>query len=119
MFIKERRLKMETWQPGRTAFAEGAEKGTVQPHERIEVLDAMRGLALFGILLVNMSNVSSPDVYWRMAGIERAQGSFDNLAEWAVHLFAEGKFYPLFSLLFGAGMWLFFTRTEKATAVIC
>lgn len=63
----------------------------------------IRGFALFGILLVNLTFFSTPfhaillDTPWWTAGPDRA-------AEFAIRTLAEGKFYILFSLLFGLGM---------------
>lgn len=83
----------------------------VQQTERIQTIDILRGFALFGILTVNMYLFSHPfqdyllpppDLPW-----------YDRLATWLVHMFSEGKFYPLFSLLFGLG---FAIQLERARA---
>ncbi len=83
----------------------------VQQTERIPTIDILRGFALFGILTVNMYLFSHPfqdyllplpDLPW-----------YDRLATWLVHMFSEGKFYPLFSLLFGLG---FAIQLERAQA---
>jgi len=74
----------------------------VAPGDRIETLDVLRGLALFGILTVNMASFSWPYEYlpWqRNVWNSRA----DVLADWLIRFLAEGKFYPLFSFLFGLG----------------
>jgi uncharacterized protein len=71
--------------------------------ERIEILDALRGLALFGILLANILYWSgwtfmTPEQQQAFAGAE--------VASWQYrfhHLLIDGKFYTIFSLLFGAG----------------
>jgi uncharacterized protein len=83
----------------------------VQQAERIQIVDILRGFALFGILLVNMAFFSypfqavlfpaDPDMPW-----------YDRVAAWLIHFLAEGKFYALFSLLFGLGMILLMERIE-------
>ncbi len=71
--------------------------------ERIVGVDVVRGFALLGILLVNMSYFGQPfqDL---MTGVERWPAWYDHAAEFAVTALAEGKFYILFSTLFGLGM---------------
>lgn len=66
--------------------------------ERIDSVDILRGIAVLGILLVNMGSYAG----WR--------APFDNMA-WvdrattvAIRFLAQGKFYPLFSFLFGWGL---------------
>jgi len=74
----------------------------VTASDRIETLDILRGFALFGILTVNMGAFSWPCEYmlWqRNFWDSRA----DAVVDWFVRFLAEGKFYPLFSFLFGLG----------------
>lgn len=75
----------------------------VNPRERSVILDALRGLALFGICLANFPEFSlytfqSPEVVSAMptAGIDR-------VVRFLQYVFIDGKFYSLFSLLFGIG----------------
>jgi len=76
-----------------------AESGT----SRILGLDVLRGVALFGILLVNMRHFSTPALY---AGGASQAGSLpvDRLVDGLIFFFAQGKFFPLFSFLFGLGL---------------
>lgn len=80
--------------------------------ERLDVLDILRGFALLGILLVNMGIFSFPFLA-QITGTPRGDGALDRVAEFAVTWLATGKFYPLFSLLFGAGMALQMARIEE------
>jgi len=84
-----------------------------QPNERILIVDVLRGFALFGILLVNIGNFSQPDFYTDTAGINLSTGTYDVVAQWFVSLFAQGKFYPMFSFLFGFGAIIFLERGEE------
>jgi uncharacterized protein len=78
--------------------------------ERIELLDALRGFALFGILLANI-------LYWSGWGAltedQRIAFAGADAAAWQYrfhHLLVDGKFYTIFSLLFGAGFALQIAR---------
>ncbi|WP_313416768.1 DUF418 domain-containing protein [Stenotrophomonas sp.] len=81
--------------------------------ERIAVLDVLRGAALLGILLMNIEAFSGPldlaftgiDVHWR---------GIDYWADAFVYVFVQGKFFTLFSLLFGAGFAVMAQRAEVA-----
>ncbi|MDI9546724.1 MAG: DUF418 domain-containing protein [Chloroflexota bacterium] len=79
--------------------------------ERIEVLDVLRGFALFGILLVNM--IAFGQVMMAAATLPLDyETALDHVAGWGIRWLAEGKFYSLFSLLFGMGFTLQMMRAE-------
>jgi uncharacterized protein len=80
--------------------------------ERIQVIDILRGFALFGILLVNMELFSHP-VQQVMLGHDELAAFPDRLAAWGIKLLAETKFYPIFSFLFGVGFALQILRAEQ------
>lgn len=90
--------------PGREGTMHPVDRmGPVRPRERFIILDALRGLALFGICLANFPEFSlytfqSPEVVAAMptAGMDRVVRFFQ-------YVFIDGKFYSLFSLLFGIG----------------
>jgi uncharacterized protein len=67
---------------------------------RIASVDALRGFALLGILVVNIAFLASG---YRMAGM--AEPAFQSPLDWTVRfsvtLLVENKFYLLFSFLFG------------------
>ena len=85
--------------------------GPVARSERIEVIDILRGFALLGILLVNMEFFSHP-VQQVLFGLKEWTSAADRLAEWGIRFLAEGKFYSLFSFLFGLGFALQIQRAE-------
>src|SRR5688500_20358543 len=64
---------------------------TVTQHERVGVLDVLRGIALLGMFLVHFSD--------RSAG----GGAFGELYEKIVWLFFEERFWAMFGILFGVG----------------
>jgi uncharacterized protein len=83
------------------------------PSERIEVIDILRGFAIFGILLVNMAFYNSP-VYLSVTDTKLWEGTVDLAAQWLIRFVAEGKFYSLFSFLFGLGLALQMARSESS-----
>lgn len=78
-------------------------------------LDVLRGFALLGILLVNFEWFTRP-LQAIMLGAEPGLGGANLAADWLLTTFAEGKFYPLFSMLFGAGFALMAERALKRSA---
>ena len=83
----------------------------VQQTERVQIVDILRGFALFGILLVNMALFSRP-FQSLLFPADPSMPWYDRAAEWLIHFLAEGKFYAMFSLLFGLGMVLLMARVQ-------
>jgi uncharacterized protein len=79
--------------------------------ERIHILDILRGFAVFGILAVNIAGFSSPVFYPGFVSPEQLPW-YDELAEKLLLFFAEGKFYTIFSFLFGLGFSVQMVRAE-------
>ena len=88
----------------------------VQYQERIEVLDVIRGFALFGILMANMAWFSTPALYFEMLGKNISTGVWDTTASSFINLVVQGKFYTMFSFLFGLGFAIFFERAKERTS---
>ena len=85
--------------------------GPVTGLERISSIDTIRGVALFGILLMNIVGFGLPSAYSNPTNYGGAEGL--NLAVWATNnLFFEGTMRGLFSMLFGAGIVLMTGRAE-------
>lgn len=81
----------------------------VQPAERISEIDIVRGIALFGILMVNMSFFKIPVMMDRMPSA--FSPGLDQVVAWIIQLLFTGKFYAIFSFLFGLGFYIFMERT--------
>ncbi len=85
--------------------------------DRIVVLDAVRGLALFGILVVN-----APLYFWPAQAIPLGNvpslSPFDDVANALVRFAFEGKFFTIFSLLFGIGVALQLGRGHPARVIV-
>ncbi|RYY22841.1 MAG: hypothetical protein EOO04_15120 [Chitinophagaceae bacterium] len=81
--------------------------------ERHRLLDVLRGFALLGVLLANMASHSG---YFFLSETGRAALNLtqtDHVVEWLEHFLIEGKFYSLFSMLFGIG---FALQMKRAAA---
>lgn len=68
---------------------------------RVDAVDAARGLALLGIFCVNIQLFAEP--FGKMMTPPGDVGLTDTIAHYFVAIFCTGKFYGLFSLLFGVG----------------
>ena len=78
---------------------------------RIETLDVIRGVALFGILLMNITGFGLPNAYTNPMNAGGATGI--NLVTWMItEIGFEGTQRALFSMLFGASVILFTSRLE-------
>jgi len=79
--------------------------------KRIEIVDALRGFALAGIVIVHMveNYVAAPVPEGAMEASR--QGLPDYLIDGFIFLFLRGKFFALFSFLFGLS---FFIQMDKA-----
>ena len=89
----------------------------IAARERIDAIDILRGFTIFGILLVNMPLYGWPN--WGPMRAIRAQlpgGQLDQAASWFLWLFAEDKFYPLLSFLFGVGFSIQLARLSAPAA---
>jgi len=82
----------------------------IQPAQRISEIDIIRGFALFGILMVNISFFKYPVFYERYPSL--AEPGIQQAAAWLIQLVFTGKFYAIFSFLFGLGFYIFMERTE-------
>lgn len=80
--------------------------------ERIQVLDVLRGLALLGIFLMNIEFFSR-SLLEVSTGIESSLTGVDWLADAFVYVFVRGKFWTLFSLLFGMGFAVMLERGRE------
>lgn len=70
---------------------------------RINVIDLIRGFALMGLPFVNILAL------WSFS-ITLSNQQYDVYAQRFLYLFVEGRFYAIFSFLFGLGVWIFLSR---------
>ncbi|HEX7804140.1 MAG TPA: DUF418 domain-containing protein [Pseudoxanthomonas sp.] len=83
------------------------------PAERMQVLDVLRGFALLGILLMNMEGMAGP-LITSGTGLDPALTGADRWADALIYVFVQGKFFTLFSLLFGMGFAVMSQRAQDA-----
>ena len=81
--------------------------------KRIHAIDALRGLALVGIVLVNVQWFSGHAVH-PDPGHDR--WGLDGVTTFLLHALVDGKFYTLFALLFGASFSLTLQRSGTRLA---
>ena len=85
----------------------------VAANERIAAMDVLRGFALLGILLMNIEGMAGP-LMNSMTGVDPALTGADRGVDTAIYLLVQGKFYPLFSMLFGMGFAVMLQRAAAA-----
>ncbi len=84
--------------------------------ERILPLDVIRGVALLGILLMNIASFGFPDpAYFQPFEFTGGAEGWNFKLWWINTIFFEGTMRGMFSILFGAGALLFITRAESRT----
>lgn len=88
--------------------------GPVPTRKRIESIDTLRGFALLGILVMNITGTAFPMAAYFNPTV---YGGMDplNFGAWVFsHLLFDMKFMGIFSMLFGAGLILMWQRAEAA-----
>lgn len=92
---------------------DGARPAPVAQGERIAALDALRGFALLGVFLANITGLGGVEVMATAAQLEalpsaRLDQAAHFLGQWLVH----DKANTLFAFLFGVGFWVQMQRME-------
>ena len=90
-----------------------AEFRPVASDDRIQALDVVRGVALLGIALMNVEFFNRP-IGDLDAGLPLGATGLDYWAGWLVQVFVRGKFWTMFSLLFGMGFAVMLARATVA-----
>lgn len=75
-------------------------------NDRIDVIDLIRGFALAGLPFINVLAL------WQ-SNIQLSGEKMDVWLQRLLYIFVEGRFYAIFSFLFGLGLWIFLTRAQK------
>ncbi|MDI1253916.1 DUF418 domain-containing protein [Thermomonas sp.] len=81
--------------------------------DRIQALDVIRGFALLGIFMMNVEFFNRPLGEIDL-GLPTGGAGIDHWAGWFVYVFVRGKFWTMFSLLFGMGFAVMLGRAEQA-----
>lgn len=85
-----------------------------QPTDRIAALDLIRGVAVLGILSINIAGFAGPLIATTTPHLPRTGTLADEIAFAFSFVLFEGKMRALFTILFGASMMLFLDRAEAA-----
>lgn len=91
----------------------GTQFEPIAASDRIHVLDVIRGFALLGIFMMNVEFFNRPLGEIGL-GLPAAVPGIDHWAGWFVYVFVRGKFWTMFSLLFGMGFAVMLGRAEQA-----
>ncbi|MGM0458947.1 MAG: DUF418 domain-containing protein [Bacteroidota bacterium] len=81
--------------------------------ERIHALDSLRGFAIFGIFIINIRVFSGYSFMMDDLKSSLWLANWNATFDWLHTLFFAGKFYTLFSLLFGIGFAIQFIRASS------
>lgn len=75
----------------------------INDSKRLPVIDALRGLAILGILFINVKGSSFPVDFGELYEL-RLDGIVDKIIYWGTEFLVQGKFFTMFTFLFGLGM---------------
>jgi uncharacterized protein len=87
--------------------------GPTPTEDRIVLLDAIRGIALGGILLANLTSFFGADMLDRATRRAMPWGHVGDGVLFAINWLVEGKFYSIFSILLGTGFALQAARAAR------
>jgi uncharacterized protein len=93
----------------------------INPAERIDAIDVLRGLALLGVLAINVVTIFRVSIFERFFPQKALASPIDSAVETILMLAVDLKALALFSLLFGAGLAIQFerlARSERRTSLL-
>ncbi|MGE7622786.1 DUF418 domain-containing protein [Viridibacillus sp. NPDC096237] len=82
---------------------------SISKKDRIISLDIIRGLALFGILLINVGAF----IVITEGGALTDYSGVNGIISTSITILVEKKFFSIFSFLFGVGLYIFASRAES------
>ena len=86
-----------------------------QAEERIHLLDELRGLAVLGMLLINIAAFGVPSIAVSDPGLVGTFGALDRAIFNFMLLCGEGSFRAIFCVLFGIGALIQYERVAEKT----
>ncbi|MBL8137603.1 MAG: DUF418 domain-containing protein [Acidobacteria bacterium] len=89
--------------PSATSVPARSAAGPTTVSERLPLLDAIRGMALGGILLANLTSFFGADMLDAAGRAAQPAAAVGQAVLFGVDWLVEGKFYSVFSMLFGIG----------------
>jgi uncharacterized protein len=103
------------------ASDDAASPRPISPAERIDSIDVLRGLALLGVVAINVVTEFRVSIFEQFLSHTRPALPIDSAVETILTLAVEMKALALFSLLFGAGLAIQFERlanSERRTSLL-
>ncbi|MEY9590673.1 uncharacterized protein ABIA06_002964 [Bradyrhizobium yuanmingense] len=94
----------------RTPPASDAPGKPVNPSERLDAIDVLRGLALFGVLAMNIVTIFRVSIFASFLPNAEPAGPLDRVVAAVLTVAVDSKAIALFSLLFGVGLAIQFER---------
>ena len=85
----------------------------VESSKRHVILDALRGFALLGICMANFPEFSLYSFLPAEAATAMPTSGWDLTTRYFLSIFVDGKFYTIFSLLFGIGFSIIISNVTK------
>lgn len=86
----------------------------INPAERIDAIDALRGIALFGVMAMNITTIFRVSIFEQFLFRKTPASPLDHTVETVLKLAVDLKALALFSLLFGVGLAIQFERLAKS-----
>lgn len=83
----------------------------VQLKDRIGSLDFLRGIAILGILVINIESFAYPEPWSPYK--YGYHSPMDTTTRFWVYFLFQGKFFSMFTLLFGVGFYIFMERLDQ------
>jgi uncharacterized protein len=93
----------------------------INPSQRIDAIDVLRGIALFGVMAINITTVFRVSIFEQFLLPKSSVSPIDSAVETILTLAVDLKALALFSLLFGAGLAIQFDRlagNERRTLLL-
>ena len=85
----------------------------IDPRRRFNSIDTLRGIALFGVLIVNLTTEFRVSIFKQFLPPDPRLGGLEWVIEAVIRCVFDMKAFALFSLLFGIGMAAQFDRLSK------
>src|SRR5690349_3316305 len=79
-----------------------------QSSDRIEIIDALRGFALLGIIIAHMT-----EQFYAGPPPKESESIADGIVSGFTGIFVMGKFYMIFSFLFGLSFYIQFSKAKS------
>src|ERR1041384_1168402 len=85
-------------------LGEASRAGPIAPSDRIAAIDIVRGIALFGVMAINVTTVFRVSIFEQFLPDQGDGAALDRALYWILMVGIDLKAFALFSLLFGVGL---------------